>query len=106
MRIEKENTTAVISSLEKIEIELEKCLQKAFETIQKRFERIWEEIDAEEAQFLALVGRFATEENFQAIEESARMSSYEIAEEHRRQIYDLDVTFKDLSRNGGLKLKN
>ena len=86
MRMEQKNTTAVISLFEKIEIELEKCLQKALETIQKRVENIWEEIDAEETQFLALVGRFTTEENFQAIEESAKMSSYEIAEEHRRQI--------------------
>ena len=84
--MEQKNTTAVISLFEKIEIELEKCLQKAFETIQKRFANIWEEIDAEETQFLALVGRFTTEENFQAIEESAKMSCYEIAEEHRRQI--------------------
>ena len=101
MNMEPENIDSIISSFLKIENELENCLRNAFETIQNRFEMIWEEMEAEEAAFLALVGRYTTDESFQAIEESAKMSSYEIMEEHRRQIYDLDVIFEDLSRNGG-----
>ena len=101
MSMEPEKTATIVSAFEKIEIELENCLQKAFKTIQDRFHRIWEEIDAEETAFLAFVGRYTTDENYQMIEESAKMAKYEITEEHRRQIYDLDVIFEDLSRNSG-----
>ncbi|CAG5110955.1 Oidioi.mRNA.OKI2018_I69.chr2.g5301.t1.cds [Oikopleura dioica] len=103
MNMDETTISSIIYDLHKIEAELESRLHASLNNLQDHFRSLWHSIDVEEEKFIAIVKRYTTEEQFETTRETAKMSIYELSEDHQRQIYELDVVFEDLSRKNAEK---